>query len=109
MTGDAFPKLPVVSSQCIGLDVLSCGLTRFELRGLLENVPQLGCQALYAFSVGGITDATTFAITASVLSVTSSVLSFVSIETTTMSKSWNFPVFAPHRARKFQHRLRRRV
>ena len=36
LTGGAYPALSVVSSNCFGLSILNCGLTRFELRRLLH-------------------------------------------------------------------------
>ena len=35
LTGGAYPALSVVSSNCFGLSMLNCGLTRYELRRLL--------------------------------------------------------------------------
>ena len=35
LTGGAYPALSVVSSNCFGLSILNCGLTRYELRKLL--------------------------------------------------------------------------
>ena len=69
-----------------GLDILSSGLTRYEIRQLvrikifnsvvLENIPQLICQALYvsATSDSGASETVIFASTASFLSVLASVL-----------------------------------
>jgi len=87
VTGGAYPALSVVSSKCFGLSMLSCGLTRYELRSLLnikiyssvllENVPQLIFQALYVVAIGEATDTAVFATVASVLSVISALLGFV--------------------------------
>ena len=89
VTGGAYPALSLVSSNLFGLSILNSGLTRYELRRLakikvlysvlLENVPQCVFQALYAVAIAeteGIPDSVLFAMTASVLSVISSVLSF---------------------------------
>ena len=35
LTGGAYPALSVVSSNCFGLPLFNCGLTRYELRRLL--------------------------------------------------------------------------
>ena len=87
LVGGAYPALSLVSSNIFGLSILNCGLTRFELRRLskikvfnsvvLENVPQLIFQALYAFAIGGVTETVAFATTASILSVIATLLSFL--------------------------------
>ena len=86
LTGGCFPALAVVSSGIFGLVVFSSGLTKYELKQMirikliasiiLENVPQLLFQAVYSFRLGTVTDNTALAFTASVLSITSTVLSY---------------------------------
>ena len=76
----------MVSSNAYGLIILSSGLTQFELKKLtkikvfgtiiLENVPQLILQLLYA-SQRGITQAVSIAFFASMLSVTATLLSYL--------------------------------
>lgn len=85
LTGGCYPALAVVSSNCFGLDALSCGVTKYELRKMikikfinsviLENCPQLLFQALYA-STGKVTTTVLFASTASLLSVIASALAY---------------------------------
>ena len=36
LTGGVYPALSVVSSNCFGLSIFNCGLTRYELRNLLH-------------------------------------------------------------------------
>lgn len=88
MTGGCYPALDLVSSNVFGADIMSSGLTHFELRQLikiklwnsvlLENVPQLICQGLYALSTTESTVSSTvlFAATASLLSVIATVLTY---------------------------------
>ena len=54
-----YSALAAVSSNIFGLQMFNSGLTRYELKALskikvfgtiiLENLPQLGCQVLYAY------------------------------------------------------------
>eukprot|EP01084_Bolivina_argentea_P001058 1943_1 len=86
-TGGAYPALALVSSQIFGLKLMSCGLTQHELKRLgkikvvgtvlLENVPQLVCQVIYAKALNEITQAVQLAFIASLLSVTASTLSWL--------------------------------
>eukprot|EP01083_Nonionella_stella_P051375 136378_1 len=86
LSGGAYPALAVVSSQIFGLAVFNSGLTAFELRALskiklfgtiiLENLPQIGCQILYSWTIGNFTRNTQLAFCASLLSVTASTLSY---------------------------------
>eukprot|EP01083_Nonionella_stella_P080655 221716_1 len=87
VTGGAYPALALVSSRIFGLQIMSCGLTQYELKQmskikvlgtvLLENVPQLVCQGLYAYAIGNTTQAVQLAFIASLLSVTASSLSYL--------------------------------
>eukprot|EP01083_Nonionella_stella_P080654 221711_1 len=87
ITGGAYPALALVSSRIFGLQIMSCGLTQYELKQmsqikvlgtvLLENVPQLVCQGLYAYAIGNTTPAVQMAFIASLLSVTASSLSYL--------------------------------
>eukprot|EP01084_Bolivina_argentea_P274446 467807_1 len=64
----------------------SCGLTQYELRQLnkikvfgtviLENVPQLLSQAMYAYAISEVSEAIMLAFSASLLSVAASTLSY---------------------------------
>ena len=86
LTGGEYPALSMVSSNIFGLSMMNSGLTRSELREmlkfkvfgtvLLENVPQLFCQALYSYSIGGVTDTVLYAFVTSILSVISTSLSY---------------------------------
>ena len=85
LSGGCYPALAVVSSNVFGLNLLSSGLTSYELRKmtkikmfgsvLLENVPQLIFQALYA-STAEFTNTLMFASMASLLSVLAAILSY---------------------------------
>eukprot|EP01084_Bolivina_argentea_P018698 34793_1 len=87
LTGGTYPALSLVSSNVFGLKIVSSGLTQYELGKLskikifgtvvLENVPQLIFQALYAYTIDDITDAVGIAFFASILSVTASTLSYL--------------------------------
>ena len=85
-TGGSYNALALVSSNVFGLKILSSGLTQFELKQLsnikvfgtivLENVPQLMLQLLYA-SERGIGPAVGIAFFASILSVIATLLSYL--------------------------------
>eukprot|EP01084_Bolivina_argentea_P204582 349404_1 len=88
LTGSVYTALAVVSSRLFGLKMLSCGLTEYELKRLqklrfvanviLENMPQIFCQALYALGLSGsITPGILIAFVTSCLSVIASALSYV--------------------------------
>eukprot|EP01083_Nonionella_stella_P288803 982725_1 len=87
LTGGCYPALALVSSNIFGLNIMNSGLTLYELGKLskikvfgtviLENVPQLAFQALYAYSINEITETVGIAFFASVLSVTASTLSYL--------------------------------
>ena len=87
LTGGCHPALVMVSSNIFGLSSFSAGLTRFELRQLasikvlnsvvLENIPQLVVQIVYAVAIDRVTDNAAFAFIASMLSVVATLLSFV--------------------------------
>eukprot|EP00485_Elphidium_margaritaceum_P001137 CAMPEP_0202697512 /NCGR_PEP_ID=MMETSP1385-20130828/10856_1 /ASSEMBLY_ACC=CAM_ASM_000861 /TAXON_ID=933848 /ORGANISM="Elphidium margaritaceum" /LENGTH=269 /DNA_ID=CAMNT_0049353997 /DNA_START=16 /DNA_END=821 /DNA_ORIENTATION=- len=87
LTGGCYPALRLISSNMFGWDVFSCGLTRFELKSftkfkimgtvVLENLPQLVCQVLYAFVTRDIQQAVVISFIASFLSALSSVISFI--------------------------------
>eukprot|EP01083_Nonionella_stella_P173965 601763_1 len=87
LSGGCYPALAVVSSNIFGLRMTSCGLTQYELKQmgkikilgtiLLENLPQLVCQALYSLAIGAITQTVALAFVASFLSVTASSLSYL--------------------------------
>merc|ERR1719283_777346 len=86
VTGGCHPALEMVSSNVFGLSSFSSGLTRFDLKQLasikvlnsvvLENIPQLIVQIVYAVAIGEITDNVAFAFFASMLSVIATLLSF---------------------------------
>ena len=86
LSGGAYPALAIVSSNIFGLAIFNSGLTKYEMKRLskikifgtiiLENLPQLACQILYAYVLGGITPTTQLAFIASILSMTSSTLSY---------------------------------
>ena len=86
LTGGCYSALALVSSGIFGLGILSSGLTQFELRQLsnirvigtviLENVPQLMLQLIYA-SERGINISVGIAFFASVLSVIATLLSYL--------------------------------
>eukprot|EP01084_Bolivina_argentea_P022927 42645_1 len=85
-TGGCYAALALVSSNAFGLKVLSSGLTLYELKSLtnikifgsvvLENVPQLMLQLLYA-SERGITQSVAIAFVASMLSVVATLLGYL--------------------------------
>ena len=85
-TGGSYAALALVSSNIFGLKILSSGLTQFELKQLsnikvfgtivLENVPQLMLQLLYA-SERGVTQSVGIAFFASILSVIATLLSYL--------------------------------
>merc|ERR1712025_1045354 len=65
LTGGTYASLCLVSSNVFGLSVTSSGLTKFDLRRmvaikvktiLLENVPQLAFQLLYAYELDAVTN-----------------------------------------------------
>merc|ERR1719447_1767215 len=87
MTGGCYPALAVVSSNAFGIDLLSSGLTQYEVKRLLtikivnsvilENFPQLFFQGLYIWaSPAKLTNTVFFASSASLLSVTASLLTY---------------------------------
>ena len=87
-TGGSYSALALVSSNIFGLKIFSCGVTLYELRQLgkmkviytviIENIPQLACQILYSYAIGGqITSSVALAFIASALSITSSTLSWL--------------------------------
>ena len=86
LTGGCHPSLELVSSNIFGHFAFSSGLTRYELKQLvsikvitsvvLENVPQLILQIMYAVSIGDVTNNAAFAFIASALSVIATLLSF---------------------------------
>eukprot|EP01083_Nonionella_stella_P303704 1052334_1 len=86
ITGGFYPALALISSGVFGLEIFTSGLTRYELKQmskfkvvgtvLLENVPQLICQALYAYAIRHITKGVQLAFIASFLSVIASTLGY---------------------------------
>ena len=91
LSGGSYPALQFVSSNAFGLNKLSSGLTKYELRQmasikiyssvLLENCPQLIFQILYAYTTsiqegGEVTNTVKFAFLASLLSVIASGLTY---------------------------------
>ena len=74
-TGGCYAALALVSSNAFGLKLLSCGLTQFELKRLtkikifgtiiIENIPQLIIQLLYASHIEEFTQAIRLAFFAS--------------------------------------------
>merc|ERR1712176_1725184 len=88
LSGGCHAALSLVSSRISGLTILTCGLTQYELKQLgklkvigtvlIENIPQLICQALSSISLGGkLTSAVQLAFIASALSVVASTLSYL--------------------------------
>eukprot|EP01083_Nonionella_stella_P297067 1009058_1 len=87
LCGGAYPALAVVSSNMFGLNITSSGLTKYELQQMgrlkvwgtviLENIPQLVFQVLYASASGELTDNLKVAFIASTLSATASTLSYL--------------------------------
>jgi len=85
ITGGCYPALGFVSSGIFGIDLLTSGLTKHEIRDLisikiygsvlLENAPQLVCQMIYAV-IGGLGETVLFAFAASLLSLISAVLTY---------------------------------
>ena len=83
--------LSVVSSNVFGIKIFSCGVTQYELKQLgkiriigtvlVENIPQLICQALYTVALtragGTMTTAVQAAFIASTLSIISSSTSYL--------------------------------
>eukprot|EP01083_Nonionella_stella_P284771 969459_1 len=87
ITGGCYPALALISSGLFGLQILTSGLTQYELKRMsrikvfgtvvLENIPQIICQVLYAYSLGKLTHNAQLAMITSLLSVTASTLSFL--------------------------------
>eukprot|EP01083_Nonionella_stella_P137001 416977_1 len=87
ISGGCYPALALVSSAIFGLEILTSGLTRYDLKRmsrlkligtvLLENLPQLICQVLYAYAINEITQGVQLAFIASSLSVIASTLSYL--------------------------------
>ena len=85
MTGGSFAALMLINSNIFGLTLFGCGLTHYELKKLtkikiyssvlLENIPQIIFQGLYA-GTAGVTNSVIFASLASVLSVMAAVLAY---------------------------------
>ena len=85
-TGGSYAALALISSNIFGNKFYSGGLTQYELKQLtnikicgtiiLENVPQLIIQAIYAAD-NGITEAVAIAFIASSLSVTATLLGYL--------------------------------
>ena len=84
-SGSCYAALAIVSSNIFGLDLFSCGLTKYELRKLtkikiincvlMENIPQLMLQAA-VYSSGEFSQSTLFATVSSLLSVFAASLSY---------------------------------
>ena len=88
LCGGCHSALTVVSSNIFGMRIFSSGLTRYELKKLnririigtvlIENVPQLACQALYTVALDyQATQAVWFAFIASSLSIIATTLSYL--------------------------------
>ena len=86
--GGCHAALSIVSSNVFGLKILSCGLTQYELKQMgklkvigtviIENIPQLICQVLYSFALGGkVTMGVQLAFVASALSILATTLSYL--------------------------------
>eukprot|EP01084_Bolivina_argentea_P295519 508800_1 len=83
-SGGAYPSLAIVTSNLFGLEVFNAGLSKFELESLLkirvqttvllENVPQLGIQIMYAYSISNISENTILAFCTSVASIIATVM-----------------------------------
>ena len=91
LSGGVYVALSVVASNIFGLRIFSCGLTQYELKKLnklkvigtvmIENVPQLICQAIYTVALirtqGKTTTAVQLAFVASSLSIIASTLTYM--------------------------------
>ena len=88
ISGGSHAALSLVSSNIFGLMIFGCGLTQYELKQMgklkvigtviIENIPQLICQILYSFALGGkTTSGVQLAFIASALSITASTLSYL--------------------------------
>eukprot|EP01084_Bolivina_argentea_P174049 301487_1 len=86
ISGGCHPALMILSSRILSNDIFDCGLTQNELEILtkmkikstilMENIPQLFIQLLYAMEIGSITYATVFAAIGSLLSIIIAVSSY---------------------------------
>eukprot|EP01084_Bolivina_argentea_P303790 524596_1 len=87
LTGGCYASLSLVSSNIFGHSLFSSGLTQYELVKLskikvfgtiiLENLPQLILQAMYAVHINTVTQAVGIAFCASILSITVSGLIYL--------------------------------
>ena len=104
VTGGCHAALALVSSNVFGLNIFSCGLTQYELKQMgklkvigtviIENIPQLICQALYSMGLGGeITAAILLAFVASALSIIASTLAFLIERDTSDTKVVQYYLF----------------
>jgi len=86
-SGSCYASIGLCSSNIFGMSVFSAGLTQTELKKLkklrissnvvLENIPQIVVQIVYATMViGNVNSAVVFAFVASVLSVTNTLLNY---------------------------------
>ena len=87
ISGSCYNALDLVSSGIFGIEMLECGLTKYELRGLtkikvygsilLENIPQIVCQVLYVYCINGvITNYTYIAFVSSIFSILLVIISY---------------------------------
>lgn len=88
ISGSAYPALQLVSSRLFNLEILDCGLTKYELRRMihvkvicsviLENIPQIIFQTVYiGYSVGMPSNVVLLSLTASVLSVIAALIAWL--------------------------------
>ena len=88
LCGGCHAALTVVASNIFGLKLFSCGLTKYDMKKLnririiasvlIENIPQLACQALYTIALEfAATQAVWFAFIASSLSIIALTLSYM--------------------------------
>ena len=88
LSGGCHAALSLVSSGIFGLQMLTSGLTQYELKQMskfkvigtvaIENVPQLACQVIYTMASGGTLESTVIlAAGASLLSVIATTLSYL--------------------------------
>ena len=86
LSGSTYTALMLVSSNVFGLNMLHCGLTKYELKKLfhlklqnnvfMENVPQLFFLTLYTMTIGEMTESAWFSLVGSLISVLGTTLTF---------------------------------
>ena len=86
LSGSTYTALQLVSSNVFGLNLLHCGLTKYELKRvfhlkllnnvLLENVPQLFFLSMYTMIIGEMTESAWFSLIGSAVSVLGTTLTY---------------------------------